>query len=298
MEDQQEAPGLRLPGRCLRVLSFRLLAVDLDGTLVDAAGVVHAEDKLAISALAKKGVPTTIITGRLYSGTRHIAREIGASDALGCVDGCHLVHGASGKELHHGGLGGTGADRVRQLLARRGVTSFVFSNDRIYHDEGGVAYLDYVRTWSVDHEQVESVTDERHWENARGVTALVCIGNEATIRSVENEIRTSLGHAVYAIAFPIRRAASSPGWGMVVRAAGYSKGTALVWLAAHYGVAASEVVAVGDWFNDVPMFEVAGRSFVMGQAPDDVKATASDCLRADSSTGGGIAEAALRAGLL
>jgi hydroxymethylpyrimidine pyrophosphatase-like HAD family hydrolase len=50
-------------------------------------------------------------------------------------------------------------------------------------------------------------------------------------------------------------------------------------------------VAVGDWVNDVPMFHAAGRSFVMGQAPEHVKRSASDRLLADLHTGGGIAEA-------
>ena len=52
---------------------------------------------------------------------------------------------------------------------------------------------------------------------------------------------------------------------------------------------------VGDWLNDVPMFAVAGRSFVMGQAPRAVKATATDELLADCWTGGGVAEAVRRA---
>jgi hydroxymethylpyrimidine pyrophosphatase-like HAD family hydrolase len=60
----------------------------------------------------------------------------------------------------------------------------------------------------------------------------------------------------------------------------------------------SEVVAVGDWLNDIPMLRVAGRSFVMAQAPDEVKAVATDELEADFVSGGGIAEAADRAGLL
>ena len=45
----------------------------------------------------------------------------------------------------------------------------------------------------------------------------------------------------------------------------------------------------GDWFNDVPMFRAAGRSFAMGQAPEDVKRAASDVLKETSETGGGIA---------
>ncbi len=52
---------------------------------------------------------------------------------------------------------------------------------------------------------------------------------------------------------------------------------------------------MGDWINDVPMFKVAGRSFVMGQAPAPVKATATDHLVADCFGGGGVAEAIHRA---
>ena len=87
-------------------------------------------------------------------------------------------------------------------------------------------------------------------------------------------------------------------WGMVVRAAGIDKGTAIEWIADHYGVTLRDIVAVGDWLNDVPMLRRAGRSFAMGQAPSEVRAAATDLLDADAWTGGGIAEAAERAGLL
>jgi len=145
--------------------------------------------------------------------------------------------------------------------------------------------------------QAERVTEHEHWSLSQGITALVCVGQEEAIRSLEQGLR-ALGDEVYAIAFPVHRLEEDRTWGMVVRAAGYSKGTALQWLARHYGVSPHEVVAVGDWFNDVPMFEAAGRSFVMAQAPERVKQTATDRLEADVSTGGGVAEAAVRAGLL
>jgi hydroxymethylpyrimidine pyrophosphatase-like HAD family hydrolase len=82
---------------------------------------------------------------------------------------------------------------------------------------------------------------------------------------------------------------------MLIRAAGPTKGTAVEWLARHHGCTAADTVVVGDWLNDVPMFEVAGRSFVMRQAPPAVKAAATDELDADCFRGGGIAEAVLRA---
>ena len=279
-------------------MTFRLLAVDLDGTLIDAAGAVHTPDREAIAALAAKGIPTTIITGRLFSGTRRIAVDVGTTGAVACVDGCHVVEAASGVDLVYGSIAAEGAAALRKLIERQGLTTFVFANDQILYDDAGEQHLPYVRTWSLDHVRTERVTVHPHWEHARGVTALVCLGTESAIRGLEIDLGQSLGHAVYTASFPVRRMQRVGMWAMVVRASGYSKGTALVWLARHYGVRPEEVIAVGDWFNDVPMFEAAGRSFVMAQAPEDVKMAATDRLDADSSTGGGIAEAALRAGLL
>jgi len=63
-------------------------------------------------------------------------------------------------------------------------------------------------------------------------------------------------------------------------------------------VTAAQVVAVGDWLNDIPMLRRAGRSFAMAQAPNSVKAAATDILKSSAQTGGGLAEAAMRAGLL
>jgi len=279
-------------------MSFRLLAVDLDGTLVDASGAVHAPDREAIVALAAKGVPTTIITGRLFSGTRTIAVDVGTNGAVACVDGCHLVEAASGKDFLHGALAPRETALLRDLVVRHHLVTFVFANDQILYDDQGTPYLPYVRTWSLDHVWADRVTAHPHWEYTRGITALVCLGSKEAISAMEVELTGSLGSTAYCATFPVRRMQTEGMWAMVVRAAGYSKGTALIWLARHYGVSPEEVVAVGDWFNDIPMFEAAGRSFVMAQAPENVKETATDRLSADSSTGGGIAEAALRAGLL
>ena len=105
-------------------------------------------------------------------------------------------------------------------------------------------------------------------------------------------------HLLQAVCFPIHRPDFAGSWGMVVRAAQVDKGTAIDWLAAHYGITVDQIVAIGDWLNDVPMFRRAGRSFAMAQAPDAVKAAATDTLVADARSGGGIAEAAERSGLL
>jgi hydroxymethylpyrimidine pyrophosphatase-like HAD family hydrolase len=130
------------------------------------------------------------------------------------------------------------------------------------------------------------------------MNALVALGSQADIETVLLELGPLLTDQLQTVSFPLRAAGKSNLWALIVRAAGVDKGTATRFLAHYHGVSLEQVVAVGDWLNDVPMFRVAGHSFVMGQAPEDVKDAAKSVLRAHTSVGGGIREAAERAGLL
>jgi hydroxymethylpyrimidine pyrophosphatase-like HAD family hydrolase len=106
-------------------------------------------------------------------------------------------------------------------------------------------------------------------------------------------VSSALASAVLVAMFPVRRGVHSRKgtWAFIVRSAGGSKGTALRWIAEREGVAMEDTVCVGDWVNDVPMFEAAGRSYVMGQAPDEVKARATHVLKETVAEGGGVAYA-------
>lgn len=55
---------------------------------------------------------------------------------------------------------------------------------------------------------------------------------------------------------------------------GYSKASAMEYVAEYLGIPMTETVAIGDGANDIPMLQAAGRAIVMGNAPEDVKALA------------------------
>jgi hydroxymethylpyrimidine pyrophosphatase-like HAD family hydrolase len=267
----------------------KLLAVDLDGTLLDATGRPHARDVRAIHAALAAGVRVTIVTGRLYSGSRTTVEILGLKSAVGCADGSHLVLARDHSTLMHVGLCGADARALRGAFARAEVATFVFARDAIGHDLAGAPFVDYVATWSRDVRVAADVYAHELWDAEEGVTAVVALGAEEEVRAVVATLERELAGAVLAAAFPMRRGAHAGRWGMIVRAAGATKGTAIGWIARQEGVALKETVCVGDWINDVPMFEVAGRSFAMAQAPDEVKAKATDVLPVTSDEGGGVA---------
>lgn len=276
-----------------RSVTYKLLAVDLDGTLLRHDGTIHPADRKAIASLQAAGVPVTIVTGRLYSGTRDVARAAGVRGPIGCVDGSHIVDTQAGASLVHETLAGDHAEVLREIVATHETATFLFTRDTIVHDGAGAPFAPYVRTWSQNVEVVDRVHAHPRWRHEEGITALVAVGAEVAIAAARDELRDRLAGVAHVVSFPVGRYERT--FAMVVRAAGPTKGTAIAFLAAHHGCTPDEVVAVGDWLNDVPMFEVAGRSFVMAQAPEHVKAAATDRLEAHGSTGGGVAEAIARA---
>jgi hydroxymethylpyrimidine pyrophosphatase-like HAD family hydrolase len=269
------------------VARVKLLAVDLDGTLLDPRGEPHESDVRALLAAAGAGVTVSIVTGRLYSGTRPTAERLLLKGPVACADGSHLVRAGDHVTLVHHAIRGRHALAMRDGLLAHGAATFLFARDAIVHDASGEDFLAYVRTWSNDIRRADRLHEHELWHDVDGITAAVAVGTGPQISGTFESIRTGLGDAAQLAMFQIRRV---PGmWGLVARASGGTKGTALRWIAEHHGYAPDETVAVGDWLNDLPMMRAAGRSYAMGQAPDEVKEIATGVLAETSETGGGVA---------
>ena len=267
-------------------MAYRLLALDLDGTLLRTDQRVDERDIAAIAELQAAGVTVTIVTGRLHSGSTGAARACAIEGAIACVEGSHLVELASGRTLAHHGMADSVVARVRAAFTDHGLTSFVFDAEGIHYDRAGAPYARYVSTWSTNLRVLE---EDAVWQTVP--LAAVAVGDEPAIAAAHAVLR---GHAdqLFSVSFPISAVRGKHA--LLVRAAGPTKGTALAELCRRAGVSLTEAVAVGDWVNDVPMFEVAGRSFAMGSSPDAVRAKATDVLACIAGSGGGIAEAIRR----
>src|SRR5512139_3840359 len=85
-------------------MSYRLLALDLDGTLLRHDKTVDPTDIAAIRELQRSGVTVTIVTGRLHSGSVAAARACSIAGAIACVEGSHIVDAESAETHHHHGM--------------------------------------------------------------------------------------------------------------------------------------------------------------------------------------------------
>ncbi len=268
-------------------MPYRLLALDLDGTLLRSDHSIDPRDIAAISELQRAGVTVTIVTGRLQSGATGAAQACAIEGTIACVEGSHLVELATNTTLAHHALTGELAGLLRDTITTNRLAGFVFDAGGIHHDHAGAPYAGYIRTWSPNLRVVE---EDLAWRTAP--LAAVAIGEPDAVAVAHATLRAHADR-LFSVSFPV---SMCPGkHAVLVRAAGPTKGTALAELCRVAGCTLADAVAVGDWVNDIPMFEVAGRSFAMGSSPDHVRAKATDTLDATAGAGGGIAEAIRRA---
>lgn len=266
----------------------RILVLDLDGTTLDARGRITEDDLAAARRLREAGVEVTIATGRLFTGTRWCAQALGVRGCVAVMNGSEIVHVEGQHAVHGRYVSREVRPAIRRILAEHGVSSFLFESRRIHYGHRDERLMPYLGIWTRELQAHPDVLEHAPWDDVDEIVAVCAAGPAETIAS----LRTALD----AVSPDVRSVVFATFEGeafLKLRHAAEDKGTALVRLAEERGATAAECVAVGDWYNDVPMLQVAGRSFAMAHARDDVKASAQEVLEAGRD-GGAIAEVARR----
>lgn len=259
-------------------MKYRLLVVDVDGTLVGKGGTVSARDREAVTRALRAGIWVALSTGRAPEACIRIVNQLSLDGFHMFFDGA-FVGNSEGKEVY--------ARPLRKEVVRSAV-EFARLND-IYLELYTVS--DYfvekeTRATSVRQKffgleptivDFDTVVDGERI--MKGELFVSSPQEEARARSFEVRFRDSLRLSW----------ASTPAYAGVyfvnVVDPAVSKGKALEELASFLGVGLEEVMAVGDGTNDIPLLSSAGLAVAMGNAPDALKAVA-DHVTADVDRGG------------
>lgn len=280
----------RTPALLVTDRDYRMLVLDLDGTLLDRRRRVDWRDVEAAARLRDRGVHVTIATGRLFSGTRDVARRMGISSTVACMNGSEMLHSASGEVLRGNYMPNETLDLVRRTLARSGVATVLFASQTIHRSELADAHMRQLRSWSQYFTEWEDIYSSSAWERARDILAVVAVGTWTAIRAVSAELEERLDLSRFELlSFP------SPdgrrGF-MMVRDNRENKGSALRNMATELGIREDQCVCVGDWMNDIPMLQSGALSFAMGGSPDWLQAAADEVATTRITEGGIVAELA------
>ena len=264
---------------------LRMLVVDLDGTALKGRDVLVEEDLEAAARLREAGIVVTIATGRLVGGTAWVARDLGVEGSFAVMNGSARFD-LDGRRLHHNALGAETMALLDGHVRERDLGGFLFKSHSVHLEHPHARHRDYLAVWT---DQVHA-SDQHDW-STDDVLAVGVVGADHQ-RDALHDLAAVLRAegALEVVAFDTFGGEPF----LSVRNAHDDKGTAIEALAADRGLAVDQVVAVGDWWNDVPMLKRAGFGFAMNEAAGGATEAADGVLETRRGQGGAIAEIARR----
>lgn len=252
---------------------IRLIAIDIDGTLLDSRYQLPPANVEALRHAHRRGIEIVLVTGRRHSFALPIARALGVDPCIISSNGA-ITRTMEGETFHRDLMP---AAATRQLCAHmddfRGnmVITFDREGKGALALEGLEQLSRSISRWlETNHECIEVVRPIEE-SLARGhdpVQAMFC-GDLARMQHAARRLAagTVMEHiTLLRTEYPARDL-----YILDVMNRCCSKGHALERWAKARAISASEVAAIGDNHNDVQMLNFAGRAFIMGNACDELK---------------------------
>ncbi|MEE1754312.1 Cof-type HAD-IIB family hydrolase [Streptomyces sp. SP18CS02] len=256
----------------------RLIATDLDGTLLRDDKTVSERTIAALAAAEEAGIEVFFVTGRPARWMGIVSEHVHGHGLAICANGAAVV------DLHAGGqlLESRPLEREVALdvvrLLRREAPGTTFAVDMTtgvhYEPDYPPFYLDVGASVAA----AEKLLHEDEPGSGDPVLKLLALHRELSPDDFLALARTAAGDRA-----TITR--SSPTALLEVSGLGVSKASTLALCCAERGISADEVVAFGDMPNDIEMLSWAGRSYAMGNAHPDVIAAASGRTVANNEDG-------------
>lgn len=251
-------------------MTIRLLALDVDGTLLDPAGSLTPRTAAAVQAAVAAGCIVTLATGRRFRTARPIAAMLGLELPILVQNGALIKDSLTGEVLYHRHLDVAAARDIVAYLWRAGAQPIVYENA-------------FVGEWVyTGPEARDSAMNRRYFarnaEYVRCETLEELLPDEpplevATVDDVERVQALAPGIVRPGLRTIATTYSSSPAF-LEVLDARCSKGEALRALAQRFDVPMAQTMAIGDNLNDLELIEAAGVSVAMGNARLEVQALA------------------------
>jgi Cof subfamily protein (haloacid dehalogenase superfamily) len=256
-------------------LPYRLLALDLDGTLLDQRLVFSPAVRSAVAAALAAGVQVTLATGRMVRTTQPFADQLNIALPLICYQGAHM-QARDGTVLQHTPVAPDYASEIVQLAHSRDMYIQAYIDDELWI-QAARPELDLYLGFSTVPIPVNLVADLAAKVRESAPTKLLWIAEPPLLEQTLSEwaVRWAGQLSIFRSHHLFGEAAAPDS----------SKGVALAALARHLGIDQAQVAAIGDRQNDAPMLEWAGLGLAMGNADEYARAAADHMLPAFDQDG-------------
>ena len=263
---------------------IRMIALDVDGTLLTSRGELTGETVRAIRAAREKGVKVVLSTGRSTQEAVWLTRLAGCDGRAVCLGGAAVADMADGRHLCRWDIPDGPAASVLEILRGQPLASMVFAGEVNLLDTYSARHYRETFPSPVYLDSVVETEDVALWlkEHRQPLTKIHAEGAPELFPPLLEALGKLPG---LTLTGSVRDHFAN----FEVLAAGVDKGKALCLLGEEWGIAPEEMAAIGDSDNDLAMLRTVGCPVAMGNAPDRVKAVCT--MVTDSNDRDGVAKA-------
>lgn len=256
---------------------YKVLALDLDGTLTDNRKEIPPRNLNALMQAQRQGLRIVLASGRPTQGIRPLAKQLQLEHYGGYIlayNGAKVVDCGTGHCLHKKMLD----PAIYPYLFEKGC--YTGLHIITYHD-GHIICKDsnnkYVRHSALSNRMPLREIDSFRTSFRHPVCKFIIAGEPARLLALESEMAQHLQGVMSVM--------RSEPFFLELLPDGTDKATTLAMLLTHIGVEAKETIACGDGFNDLDMIRYAGLGVAMENAHDSIKAAADYIAASNESCG-------------
>ena len=266
-------------GTPIKKTRYKLLVLDIDGTLLNRNGEISEEDCRALAAVREVGISVSLCTGRTVRSCRKILEKLSLNGYHIFFDGALVYNPERNEEVYSRPLPPSLVREMSQAALQDGIPLDLFSV---------TGYFTTEETWRTRIRReffgIEStICDIRSlWQKEKiikGGTVISCAAEERNFQAYIRRFKDTLNYT----------RTVTPAWPDLsfinILAPGVSKGQALEALASHLKIRTDEVMSIGDGSNDIPLLAASGLAVAMQNAPEELKSVA-DFITADVEQSG------------
>jgi 5-amino-6-(5-phospho-D-ribitylamino)uracil phosphatase len=255
---------------------FRLLALDIDGTLVNSRDELTPATSAAIRRACDAGIRVVLATGRRYSKTLHLVEPLKLDVPLITASGALIKDPLDHRTLFCARFKAGVLEATLQTVAAAGYDVL------LYGDTFSEGFDFYCRSFQVENQPLLAEYFERNRGSGReysnlmvapppGIFAGFAMGPRPAMADLGQRLNRQFGDDLYV---HVLKSPFYSGYFCEIEPGGVSKWSGIQHLAHDWGIGDKQICAVGDDVNDIPMIEGAGLGVAMGNAVEELKAVA------------------------
>jgi hypothetical protein len=256
---------------------------DIDGTLLNDYGELGLENKELILELMKEDVLISLATGRLHSATNDLAKELSLNGYVISLDGAVIKEFKNDKTIFESFLKARHVKKAISISNDLLVNIVLCHSNSIYYTEYNSLIPSLLSKYGALYQQVSS-----YEEYLSGTLEIVCASDmKGSIKKMEE--RFNFPFSVGCTTSYFRSKKNENIFYLEIRKAGSSKGKALERLFRHISIKPEQTAVIGDWYNDITMFQTKALKVAVANAIPELRNEA-DFVTGKDNNEDGVAE--------